>query len=370
MKKIVYISSILSLSAIFIMGCKKSTSSSPSSNTTNVSASGILATEASNEIETNYNDLDSNAALLYSGILQLQASPTSVNLANCRQLWVNVRKDYEASEGYLFGPIVSTNIDPNIDTWPIDTTSVDSLLVGHANFTSGYVDSLSDAMKGFHCIEFILYGPLYNNTPGAKTAGQITPRQFQYMIAIALNVKTLTAQIASIWNPSTIGNYYNSFVNAGNGSPIYSDQRAALQDFVNGMISIADEVGNDKMMVPFTQHNASLEESHFADNSLADFHYNILGLQNAYYGKFTLNSGGGVYANSLSSFVSSYNLSLDNTIKSDIAAALSAIDGITVPFGQAITQQPTQVQNAINACTTLENDLQNSLLPFINKYVN
>ena len=200
---------------------------------------------------------------------------------------------------------------------------------------------------------------------------EFTARQFQFIVALSLNVKTLTAQIAGLWNPQTTGNYYTQFVNAGtSSSTVYSTQKAAYQDLVGAMMGICDEVGNQKMEIPFVQKNASLEESHYSNNSLADFKYNIIGLQNVYLGQFTTVGGVMTAGNRLSSLVMQYDLSLDATIKGDINAAISALNGITVPFGQAITQQPTQVQNAINAINALNTELQNSLLPFVQKYTN
>jgi hypothetical protein len=51
----------------------------------------------------------------------------------------------------------------------------------------------------------------------------------------------------------------------------------------------------------------------------------------------------------LEDLVRLYDLQLDVTMKQRIAAALAALVTITVPFGQAIIEQPVQVQQAINA---------------------
>jgi putative iron-regulated protein len=62
-------------------------------------------------------------------------------------------------------------------------------------------------------------------------------------------------------------------------------------------------------------------------------------------------------------------ISLDNTIKNKIAVAKNALGAITLPFGEAIVQQPTQVQNAINAINDLKATLESDLLPLIQQRI-
>ena len=92
------------------MSCKKD-NNTPAPTTTGLT-SDILNNEANNVIQANYNDLANHADSLYQGILTLKSSPTTANLTNCRRLWINDRKDYEQSEGFLIGPVVYDNIDP------------------------------------------------------------------------------------------------------------------------------------------------------------------------------------------------------------------------------------------------------------------
>lgn len=43
--------------------------------------------------------------------------------------WKTARKDWEWSEAFLFGAAGDYEIDPHIDTWPVDQTALVQLLV-------------------------------------------------------------------------------------------------------------------------------------------------------------------------------------------------------------------------------------------------
>ena len=44
------------------------------------------------------------------------------------EAWKRARKSWELSEAFLFGPAANHNIDPHIDSWPLDKAAMDNLL--------------------------------------------------------------------------------------------------------------------------------------------------------------------------------------------------------------------------------------------------
>ena len=67
----------------------------------------------------------------------------------------------------------------------------------------------------------------------------------------------------------------------------------------------------------------------------------------------------------LEDLVRQYNLQLDGQIKLQITAAIDALNAITVPFGEAITTQQVQVQQAMDAINVLAGTLNDQLLPLV-----
>lgn len=128
------------------------------------------------------------------------------------------------------------------------------------------------------------------------------------------------------------------------------------------MGGICDEVANGKMKDPFEAQDPQLEESPFAQNSITDFTNNIKGIMDIYQGKFTEDGKG------IEDLVRTYNLSLDNDIKTKHGTAVAALQAITVPFGQAILTQQTQVQTAMDKINELAETLADNLKPFVQQY--
>lgn len=319
----------------------------------------ILTDFSTNVSQAVYNDLSGKTAALYDASLALQTNTNDANLEACRTYWKDARKAWECSEGFLFGPVSTENIDPRIDTWPVNFQDLENVLASSATFDAAYIDGLEDALRGFHPIEYLLWGQ-----DGNKTAADFTARELDFLVALSANVKTLTADLAAKWNPANQGNYSTILNQAGSGSTIYTTKRAAFEEIVGAMAGICEEVAGGKMSEPFLQQDATLEESPFAKNSITDFTNNINSVEIAYKGHYTADGKG------LEDFVRQYNLSLDSKIKTQIAAAKTALGNITVPFGQAIFSQPQQVQTAITAIETLGTTLNEELLPLVQLHTN
>lgn len=320
--------------------------------------SSILSEFSENIATTIYSDLQAQTTTLNTQIIALEtggATDTELNAA--RATWKQARQAWEQSEAFLFGPVSTDNIDPRIDTWPVNFTDLEAQLQSANAFTEDYIDNLEDALKGFHPIEYLLFGE-----NGNKTAAQLTARDIEYLKGLALNLKTLTGQLAEGWDESDSQSYHHAFAEAGNGSSVYNSQRAALEELVNALAGICDEVANGKIGEPFTQLDPSLEESPFAQSSIPDFTNNIKGVQNVYLGKYSADGKG------LEDLVKKYNLQLDGEMKLKIDNAIGALGNVTVPFGDAITAQPIQVQNAIDAINELKDALEEQLLPFVQQH--
>src|ERR1044071_2530887 len=105
-----------------------------------------------------YTNLAAKASSLYDDVQSLNTSKSQTDLAKAQADWKGARELYEQSEAHLFGPVATENVDPRIDTWPVNFTDLDQQLAsGHA-FTPEYIDGLDDALKGFHPIEYLLFG--------------------------------------------------------------------------------------------------------------------------------------------------------------------------------------------------------------------
>lgn len=320
--------------------------------------SAILSDFSSHVARANYNELEQLLDQLHTDALALQQTTDATNLTAARSAWRTARAAWEKSEAFLFGPVSTENIDPSTDTWPVDYLSLDSLLSSTLDFTPANIHALGDELKGYHPAEYLLWG-----TNGDKQAGQFTTRELEFLVALTADLKDKGTALRSSWDASQSGNYGEVFSSAGSGSTVYASRRAAFEELVNGITGICDEVANGKIAEPFLAQDPSLEESPYSNNSLIDFTNNMIGVRNVYRGDFNADGKG------LQDYLQANNLSLHNTITAQIDQAIASLNAITVPFGEAIISQPTQVQLAIDQINTLKTTLEDQLLPYLQQNI-
>ena len=338
------------LLAATTFACKKD--DNPVDNSTELQED-ILSNTATVVCAGSYSDMNVKSQQLLDAVNVLNTSTTDANLTACRDLWKSIRETWEQTEAWLFGPVSADEIDPRIDTWPVDFNALENVLNNSEVLNEAYVDGLEESLKGFHPIEYLLWGQ-----NGDKVAADFTTREKEYLVALAQNLNNLTAELNASWT----NGFTQELATAGNGSTAYATKKAAFTEIVDAMTGICDEVANGKMKDPYDLQDPTQEESPFAENSLTDFINNIKGIMDMYQGKF-LTDGKGI-----EDLVRTYNLSLDNEFKTAHATAIAALGAITVPFGEAIITQHTQVETAMSKINDLATLMDGQLKPFLLQY--
>ena len=353
MKRVLYFSFAIIIAVV--SSCKKPNDTNATVQPTNVTETQVLQDFANVLVNPNYQQIQANANILNTSVQTLIATPTDANLQAAQLAWRNTRTSWEQCEGFLFGPVEDFNYDPNMDDWPVSNVEMDSLLSSKNPLAVSNIDSLPTTLKGFHSMEYILFG---NN--GTQTASNITTRQKIYVGSMAQSLYNTTTALRNSWDPSLSGNFTNEVVNAGQGSTRFTTRKDVFLAIVGSMSDICNEVANEKMQTPLAAQDPKLDESPFSQNSTTDFKNNITGVLHAYLCQYDGKTG-----NSISQLVSAKNISLDNTIKTQINAAISSFDNITVSYEQAIFSQKVQIHNTQNAINALKNTLDNDLTNFI-----
>ena len=269
-------------------------------------ATTMLNDFANTVVLATYTELDNKAGELLTAVKALKENTTQANLEKAQQAWVATRTPWEQSEAFLFGPVDTQGLDPALDSWPVDRVSLQEVLNGDKELTADFVkDGLEDTQKGFHTIEFLLF-----REGDQRMASDITDRELEYLLASTMYLKESTSQLRLAWAPEG-ENFSNTVASAGKeGNAVYRSQSSAVQEMVNGMITIADEVANGKISDPYNEKDTTLVESQFSFNSISDFQDNIRGIQNVYMGKYT-NDGQG-----LNDFVNGVDVDLDSRFQS------------------------------------------------------
>ena len=317
-----------------------------------------------NIIVKTYSDLADNAADLVTKATALKDGASEETLTAAKTAWQNTRKPWESSEGFLFGPVGDAGLgtDGAIDSWPVNVVDMQALLDSGNTLDEPAIDAQINEAKGFHLIEYLLWG-----IDGNKKATDLTVRELEYVVAACENLAKKTADLKEAWISSG-GNYVANFLNAGTSGK-YTSEKGALEDFVSGMIVIADEVANGKINTPLngdpstgTPAGPEQEESRFSHNSKLDFANNVRSIQNVYNGTYLSSNGKG-----LSPIIAGKDAALDTKFKTEITEAIEAIEAISGTFTSALASDRAGIENAQAKVRTVQETLESKIKPLVSK---
>ena len=268
------------------------------------------------------------------------------------------RKYWEQSEAFLMGAASDFDVDPTIDSWPLNR----SLLLSY--FNNGMDDDmLEDAtILGFHALEFILFRDgqprkveqlkvkdTYKNFENITGAQELA-----YAQTICSLLKERTFQLQCAWDGGVDASrlavvkaaglsyqterglsYGDNLVNAGISSsnstfPTLKDAISqVLSDDEGSCVGIANEVGTAKIANPFSAGDVSYVESPYSYNSITDFRDNIRSIRNVWLGSSDKS------ANKFSFhtfFASVGNDAVNNKIEQAYVDAIEGISNMPSPF--------------------------------------
>ena len=271
----------------------------------------------------------------------------------------SARENWERSEAFLMGAASDFDIDPTIDSWPLNRT----LLLSY--FNNGMNEEmLEDAtILGFHALEFILFR---NGQPRKVAELQTTDtykhferitgaQELSYAQTICTLLKQRCYQLQVAWEGETVKNasrlavvkaagldyltenglpYGANLIGAGVNSqstfPSLKDAIAQVLSADEGScVGIANEVGTAKIANPFSAGDISYVESPYSYNSITDFQDNIRSIRNVWFGS----TNGSAASTSFSSFFTNVGETATNTAVVDaFNNAITRIGNMPAPF--------------------------------------
>ena len=305
-----------------------------------------LADETEN-LEETLNGLDVN-------------SITQADINKACDLFKKARKSWEQSEAFLGGAASDFDVDPTIDSWPLNR----SLLLNYFNSGTMDEDMLDDAsILGFHALEFILFRngqprkveelkgndtyKGFTNVSGAKEllyAQQVCKllkeRTFQLQVAwegaTAANAQRVAVVEAAGLDYTTEGaglSYGENMKKAGESGSSFASLKDAiaqiLSDDEGSAAAIANEVGTAKIANPFSAGYIFYVESPYSYNSITDFQDNIRSVRNVWYGTRNGSVGDKSFYNF---FVQTNNSTVSNNIVTLFNDAINKIGNMPAPF--------------------------------------
>ncbi len=340
----------------------------PDSNQLDTRKTAIITQYVNGVVIPTYRSLADEAVELATLCEELRQNPSQSKVDECCESWISARKYWELSEAFLFGAAADYNIDPHIDSWPLQKSQLDNILANDALIDALDEDgaaadafaTLGYGLLGFHAVEYVLF-----RDGAPRKVSEISEAELIYNAAVAQDLANQTIRLEASWaglanissakqnrleefelEPSF--NYGENMITAGmTGNTLYKTQLAAMEQILTGASDISDEVGNTKITDPVNSGNVLDVESWYSWNSIADFTDNIRSVRNAYYGSLD----GSVGNNSMAAYINKVNSSLDSNVRKAIDNAINEISSMPAPFRNHLTKAETQ--KAVDACNTL-----------------
>lgn len=279
-------------------------------------------------------------------------------------------KQYVGSDAIATGVEAGYDIDPHIDSWPLDGTALQNLLNNNSMMAEiernpDYVSAnLGYGLLGFHALEYMLF-----ENAGPRALGKYTRPQLVYLVGVANDLCNMCVRLEASWagldnvteeKQTILGDaeleptfdYGASMRNSGKGGSKYRNYKDAAEEIIQGCIDIATEVGSQKIGRPAngtSSEDINYIESPYSQNSKTDFIDNIISIRNTYQG---MTSGDA----SVSDWIEVVDPVLDTEVRNAISTAIEKIEACPAPFVDNRTAQAWK-----DAATYCNNDLVNAL---------
>lgn len=364
-----------------------------------------------------YKNLAASADDLYQEAVNVQqkheaGTLTDADVKAACEAFKAAREYWEKSEAFLFGAATDFNIDPHMDSWPLDQgqmanflsnkTMVDGL---YSNDPIAFVNQHNgefDTALGFHGLEFVLFrdgaprkAAVFDGIEDHSSFSKVTVQckdELAFLVAVAgdvrdncyrLEVSWLGQQAATahkervaelgVWTHALDNNgyYYGAdMLLAGTDGSSYASITATLVTLVgaSGCGNIANEVASQKIgqayrvatgqpsLDPEEPDAIDYIESPYSKRSYIDYRDNIYSIKNSLYGNIDQTSP---HAHSIMTFLKDNGYSGLDDLQSALDDAIAKLT-TCVNSGVAFVDNPgaQQAGDAMKAVDALNGQLE------------
>ena len=374
-----------------------------------------------NVVYPTYQALAANARTLYGAAQALyQAAEagtmTQSHIDAACEAFKDTRREWERSEAFLFGSAERNQLDPHIDSWPLDRDELEkalknqTLIAGFksenpAKFVSEHNTEFQSVL-GFHGMEFVLFRNGAHRTAEALKANDTDEGvtsvkgidELAFLQAVAADVRNITALLEFTWMGSAASNETKAIL-SGEGSYVFSTLRynglasngtmcfgqnllspssttgytswqgTMNKIFVGGCSNICAEVADQKLGQAYrvatgqgstTEDSKDYIESPYSHRSFIDYQDNIYSIKNSLYGTRDVTATTPV-ANSLMTIMKKYNYSGYSALNTALDEAIASLE-TAKKSGIAFVDDPAnaQVKTCIDKINTLDDELNNA----------
>ncbi len=400
--------------------CSDDNNSSDDSTVVGVSELSTSATDyVNNIIYPTYKDLADNCKALNDACKKLYANAvagtmTQPDIDAACEAFKNARREWERSEAFLYGAATDNEIDPHIDSWPLDHDQMvnalnnSGVIAGiHSADAAKYVyehNGEFDSVLGFHGLEFVLFRNGKNRTVAALKANETEEGmtsvkgidELAFVAAVSGDLYNMTSLLYYGWTAdATLGTWLSSnckwvldntkyaglssenigygqfLLNATGQKAFFSTWQETFENIlVSGCSNICQEVYTQKLGQAYhvaigqggTTEDGEKEsidyiESPYSKRSFEDYQDNLYSIKNTLYGTRDI-SATTPASTSMMAIMQKHNYSGYSALNTALNEAIAALE-TAKSSGIAFVDNPAheQVKNAIEKINTLDDEL-------------
>ncbi|WP_226621716.1 imelysin family protein [Alloyangia pacifica] len=340
-----------------------------------IAAPALADTDKAAVIETyadiaqaGYEDSLSTAKALQDAVAALVAAPSEDTLVAAREAWLAARNPYQQTEVFRFGNPIVDDWEGKVNAWPLDEGLIDYVDDSYGGATDEnpfaasnvianptlelagqevdaslitpelIADTLNEAdgietnvARGYHAIEFLLWGQDLNGTEpgagdrpytdyvvGADCTGGNCDRRAAYLTSATQLLVSDLEEMAANWAEGGAAR-----------EEVSANADAGIVAMLTGMGSLSyGEQAGERMRLGLMLNDPEEEHDCFSDNTHNSHFYDGKGIQNVYLGSYTRVDGSTVEGPSLSDLVAETSPELDEEMKGKLDATMAALGAI------------------------------------------
>ena len=303
MKRSLGIWGAIAISASLITGCGD-----------NTDQNDVSSAMVDSVVLPSYSRLSNASQDLNQALQNLVNNPTQSTYDKAKISWRSARKTWEVTETWAYGPAETLDFDPNLDDWPVSTNELAATLDSKSNFTAKTLQNLDTTSRGFHGIEYVLFGR--NN----NLVEDLSSNELAYLKSAGEDLENNADGLLQAWSGSE-----------GFGSTVVkADPRSAIADILAGMEGCLAEVADGKLGGAFDTNDSGELESTFSGNTGTDIVFNIKGVKTAW------------EKSKLKEYASSKNNELSSTLSNQIDESLKLANKLPAALNDQLTNESTK----------------------------
>ena len=141
---------------------------------------------------------------------------------------------------------------------PLVTNDLTDIVKSNFVLNDAFIAKMNTT-KGFHAIEFFLFGE-----KGIKKVSNFSARELTLLSLLTKDLKQESIKLKDVWTKGK-NSFADSFIKADSGSDLYPKASDVLAEITGVMVGICTELPDDKMEEPLKRQDNNYAESPFID---------------------------------------------------------------------------------------------------------